>query len=85
MKFIWNNDMDNHGFAISQVHLVIHHLAEYIEMEGMACGLLCEQAGESVHSDFQKHWAHYAVKDIGAVSCGTRLFNAVTSYNSNHL
>ena len=54
-------------------------------MEGMARGLLCEQAGESLHSDFRRHWAHYKVKNIGAATCGTGLFDAVTSYNSLYI
>ena len=32
-----------------QVHLVFHHLEDYIEQEGMAMGLFSEQTGESLH------------------------------------
>ena len=68
-----------------QVHLIIHHLAEYIEMEGMSLALLSEQSGESLHSDFEHVWRHYKVKDFEAPSYGTNLLRAVVAYNSAHV
>ena len=70
---------------MNQVHLTAHHLAEYIEQDGMACGLLSEQAGESLHSDFQKLWLHYQVKDHQSPTYGNNLLRAVVAYNSSHV
>ena len=71
--------------GLIQVHLVIHHLAEYVEMEGMSLALLSEQSGESLHSDFEGVWRHYKVKDIEARSYGPNLLRAVVAYNSAHV
>ena len=68
-----------------QVHLVKHHLSEYIEMEGMPMALFSEQTGEALHSNFQRHWQHYQVKDPDAPAYKENLLRAVVSYNSCHI
>ena len=73
------------GPVFTQVHLTIHHLAEYIEMEGMALGLFSEQTGESLHSDFKKHWLHYQVKNSDAPTYADNLLRATVSYNGSHV
>ena len=65
--------------------MVLHHLAEYLEQDGIGLSLLCEQTGESLHSDFKRHWSHYQVKDIDAPKYGQNLLNAIVSYNSIHI
>ena len=65
--------------------MIIHHLAEYIEMEGMGMGLFSEQTGESLHSDFKKHWLRYQVKNENAPSYAKNLYKAVVSHNSIHV
>ena len=68
-----------------QVHLVFHHLEEYIEQEGMAMGLFSEQTGESLHADFYKTWLHYLVKEDSAKSYANNLLSVAVSYNSSHI
>ena len=68
-----------------QVHLIAHHLHEYVEMEGMSMALFSEQTGESLHSNFQQHWQHYKVKDIDSPAYKANLLKAVVSYNSSHV
>ena len=63
----------------------MHHLAEYLEMDGMGLALLSEQSGESLHSDFERAWGHYKVKDEEADSYGKNLLKAVVAYNSAHV
>ena len=65
--------------------MVVHHLSEYLEMDGMGCGLLSEHTGESLHSDFQNLWLNYKVKDIESPSFGKNLLRAVVAYNSSHI
>ena len=70
---------------ISQAHLVFDHLADYLEFEGTGMGLFSEQTGESLHSDFKKHWLHYQVKNSDAPSYADRLYRATVAYNSSHI
>ena len=65
--------------------MIIHNLAEYIEMEGMGMGLFSEQTGESLHSDLKKHWLCYQVKNKNAPSYAKNLYKAVVLYNSIHV
>ena len=75
----------NFNINVNQVHLVVHHLSEYIEQDGIACGLLSEQTGESLHSDFKKLWLHYQVKDVDSPMYGRNLLKAIIAYNSSHV
>ena len=54
-------------------------------MEGMALGLFSEQTGESLHSDFKKHWLHYQVKNSDAPTYADNLLRATVSYNGSHV
>ena len=63
----------------------MHHLEEYLEMEGMGMGLFSEQTGESLHSDFKKHWLHYQVKNSEVPSYAENLLRATVAYNSSHV
>ena len=71
--------------ASEQQKLIIYHLAEYIEMEGMGMGLLSEQTGESLHSDLKKHWLRSQVKNENAPSYAKNLYKALVLYNSIHV
>ena len=64
----------------------MHHLEEYIEQEGdVGLSLFSEQTGESLHSDYQKLWSHYLVKNVEAPSYADRLLRATVAYNSGHI
>ena len=71
--------------VIFKVHLVMHHLSEYIEEEGMSMGLFSEQTGESLHSDFDQTWAHYRVKNVCSKNYSNQLLRAIMAYNSAHV
>ena len=72
-------------FFFSKVHLVLHHLADYIDLEGTSMGIFSEQAGETLHSDFAQTWLHYQVKNPGKSSYGKNLLDAVVHYNGSHV
>ena len=53
---------------ICKIHLVYKHLAEELEQLGDGTALFNESAGKSLHTDFDRHYQGYLVKDVQGVS-----------------
>ena len=70
---------------VEQIHMVIDHIEEYVESQGQGFSLFSEQTGEAVHSDYQKTWLHYQVKNVSATSYGENLLRATVAYNLHHI
>ena len=67
-----------------KVHAVFFHVEDFCEMVGMGLGPWSEQAAESLHTDFDKMWTRYKVRDTDHEKYGERLLEAVVAYNSQH-
>lgn len=68
-----------------KAHLLFSHAIEDICKHGQGLGLFNEAAAESIHSDFDKFYQRYTVKDIRSPSYITKLQSAVTPYNARHI
>ena len=66
-----------------KVHSIIFHVIEFCDSKRCGLGTWSEQAFESVHSDFAKHWEKYKVP-LSHNKFPDRLLRAVQEYNSNH-
>jgi hypothetical protein len=67
-----------------KVHAVFHHVSEFCSRRGTGLGLWSEQAAESLHCDFLRHWQRYSVPAQHELY-PERLLAAVNSYNSRHV
>ena len=73
-----------------KVHILEAHVCDFFERqkgtdyEGKGLGFWSEQASESVHSDFKKHWAKY-VRELDHPDYAKQFKKCGVSYNSNHL
>ena len=47
-----------------KIHAVMYHIAEFCQMTGRGLDPWNEQAGESVHHDFNETWKRFQVNDI---------------------
>ncbi len=45
-----------------KVHIIFTHLKEWIESSNSALGRFSEQAGEAIHSDFDRKWQHFYMR-----------------------
>lgn len=68
----------------SKLHILVDHVADFIERKQKPLGFYSEQASESVHADFQKTWDHYKRATSNPVY-GNHLYRAVLRYNKKHL
>ena len=90
--------IDNLNVSI-KVHILEAHVCDFFERqkgtdyEGKGLGFWSEQASESVHSDFKKHWAKYvrtwttltmqsSSKSVGSVTIPTICKDAIFSIHS---
>ena len=71
--------------CVLKAHLVIHHLGEYVNMEGTGIGLFLAQTGESLQSDFKNHWLYNHVKNTDFPTYAKNLYKVVVSYHNLHL
>lgn len=67
-----------------KIHCVFFHVIEFCDSKECGLGVWSEQAFESVHADFAKHWERYKVPSSHE-KFGDRLLRAVQEYNSNHI
>lgn len=68
-----------------KIHMLTHHLSQYIERTQRGLSLDSEQALESCHFDFQRVYQRYASRDLNNPKAGDQLFRAMCAYNSHHL
>jgi len=73
------------GFSITpKVHIMIRHVPEYIKRTGMPIGYFSEQVVEAAHSDFDRFFNAYRVKDINSPAYSSRFLRAILHYNGYH-
>jgi hypothetical protein len=71
----------------TKVHLVVHHLANFVESKVInvkEMSHLCEQSHEAIHAEFLKTWNNYAIKEISNPHYASKLLSAVLDYNGSH-
>ena len=73
-----------HCVFYSQVHIVFFHVKEFCNISRKGLGYFSEQASESVHYDFNAWWEKFKVHSTHP-DFGSRLLNAVSRYNAQHL
>ena len=62
---IFSNDYMKLNISVTpKIHAVMYHIAEFCQMAGRGLGPWSEQAGESVHHDFNETWKRFQVNDI---------------------
>ena len=67
-----------------KIHSIFFHVSEFCDLKQSGLGTWSEQAFESVHSDFDKHWKRYKVPQSHE-RFNDRLLRTVQEYNSSHL
>ena len=74
------------GISVTpKVHAIIHHIPDFCDMKKMGLAPWSEQTAESIHSDFNKVWSNFIVRDTDNPEYGKRLLEAIVTYNSQHL
>lgn len=69
-----------------KIHIILEHLEEaiiFLNNDGL--GLWSEQAGESVHSEFNKYWDRFKINLLDEPSFINRLKKAVVTFSSQHV
>ena len=64
IKIFSNDYMKLNRSVTPKIHAVMYHIAELCQMTGRGLGPWSEQAGESVHHDFNETWKQFQVNDI---------------------
>lgn len=67
-----------------KIHAVFYHIKDFCASHRLGLAHWSEQAIESIHADFKKTWARYAV-GCKNQRYGEQLLNAVKDYASKHL
>ena len=74
------------GISVTpKAHAVFYHVSEFCDIKGMGLAPWSEQTAESLHSDFNKIWKNFMVRDTEHPDYGKRLLDAIIMYNSQHL
>lgn len=69
-----------------KIHILLNHIQEcvkFIDNEGL--GIWSEQAGESIHHEFNKYWMKYKINSIESKNYLLRLKKAVVECSSRHI
>jgi hypothetical protein len=68
-----------------KLHIVFHHVAQFIQKKKKPLGFFSEQASETVHHDFGRHWSERYKRQKDHPDYNKQLLNAIVNYNSKHL
>ncbi len=68
-----------------KVHMLIHHVPEYVCHTGIQLGSTSEQAPKSQHTCFDISYHRFKVNFTNSPVFREHLLNAVLHYNSCHL
>ncbi len=68
-----------------KVHMLIHHVSEYVRRTGIQLGSTSEQAPKSQHTCFDIFYHRFKVNFTNSPVFREQLLNAVLHYNSCHL
>lgn len=80
-----NHCQNLHISITPKLHILFHHVPQFIASHNEALGLYTEQTGESAHHDFKLFWEHRFKRHLGQPSYSSQLLNAVIEYNSKHI
>ena len=69
----------------SKVHIIMRHVPDFIKRKSLSLGAFSEEAVESTHHSFDRHFDKYRIKDIYHTNYGTKLLAAILHYNSSNL
>ena len=67
-----------------KVHMVFHHITDFISRKGSPLGPYSEQSVETAHQDFHQHWSRYK-RDKNHPEYKEKLLNCLIDLNSKHL
>ncbi len=70
---------------IPKVHMLIHHVPEYVRRTGIQLGSTSEQAPKSQHTFVDIFYHRFKVNCTDSPDFREHLLNAVLHYNSRHL
>ena len=68
-----------------KLHILFHHVKQFIDLENLPLGIFSEQASESVHHHFGTHWSQRYKRDMMQPDYEAHLLQAVIDYNSKHI
>ncbi|OAF64959.1 hypothetical protein A3Q56_07319 [Intoshia linei] len=68
-----------------KLHAIFFHISDFCEENKSALSIWSEQASESVHANFKKTWAKYAVTEVNKDEYGQQLLKAIQYYASKHI
>ena len=68
-----------------KIHIVFHHVAQFIQKSFQSLGHSTEQAAESLHRDFSLHWNERFKRNQVHPDYKNNLLKAVVEYNSKHI
>ncbi|OAF63901.1 hypothetical protein A3Q56_08396 [Intoshia linei] len=68
-----------------KLHSIFFHISDFCEENKLALGIWSEQASESVHANFKKTWAKYAVTEVNKDKYGQQLLKAIQDYACKHI
>ncbi len=68
-----------------KVHIVLHHIPQFIRMTQMPLGLFSEEVVEEQHKRVLKVYKHYGVNCTYNSNVLNRFLNSVIHYNSYHI
>lgn len=75
-------DFENISYT-NKLHILKHHIPEFICLKKKSLGFFSEQTFEAVHHDFGKHKKNFQ-DNSSKLNAQNAIFRSVTSYNSNN-
>ena len=67
-----------------KVHIVMAHVAPFVQLHNCGLARYAEQVGESIHAKFKPTWGRYK-RSEGHSEHGNRLFSAVKNFGSRRI
>ena len=68
-----------------KLHILYHHVGQFIQQTRKPLGLFSEQSAESLHHDFEGQWNGRFKRDMSHPDYQSQLLNCVVEYNSKHI
>jgi hypothetical protein len=66
-------------------HIILNHVPEWIERNNKGLGQVSEQEVEDTHSQFEKVWSKYRVKNVDNPTYLPNYFKSITDHNTTNL
>ena len=68
-----------------KLHIIMNHVAQFIDLTGNPLGQYSEQETETCHSTFDVFWSRYKIKNTKSEKYPVQLLKAILDYNSAHI